>query len=101
MKKKISSFVEEPDWFLIITIGLHEAIQYVKTTYVETMDTSVKISNSKLKSKEHSIEKKITCNRYEPKVALEDKMYPKIYYNHQLGSVAVEENFTKIKTQEL
>jgi signal recognition particle subunit SEC65 len=40
-------------------------------------------------------------NRYEPKVALEDKVYPKTYYKHQLGSVIVDEILAKIKTQGL
>ncbi len=70
-------FVEEPDLFSIGTISLPETIQYVKTTYVEIMDTNLNISNSKLKSREHSVEKKIIGNRYEPKVALKDKVYPK------------------------
>jgi hypothetical protein len=65
------------------------------------MDTNVKINNSKFKSKEHNIEKKITGNKYEPKVAPKDKVYPKMYYNHQPGSVVMEENVTKIKAQEL
>ncbi len=65
------------------------------------MDINVKINNSKLKSNEHNIEKKITGNKYEPKVALEDKVYPKMYYNHQPRSVVVEENVAKIKAQEL
>jgi hypothetical protein len=70
-------FVEEPYLFSIGTISLPETIQYVKTTYVEIMDTNVNISNSKLKSRENNIENKIIGNRYEPKVALEDKVYPK------------------------
>jgi hypothetical protein len=51
-------FVEKPYLFSIGTIGLSETIQYVKTTYVDIMDTNVKISNSKLKSKEHNIKKR-------------------------------------------
>jgi hypothetical protein len=46
----------------------------------------------------HSIKKKIIGNRYE--LPLEDKVYPKMYYNHQPRSVAMEENFAKIKTQD-
>jgi hypothetical protein len=33
------------------------------------------------------MKKKIHGNRYEPQVALKDKVYPKMYYKHQLGSV--------------
>jgi len=40
-------------------------------------------------------------NRYELEVALDDKMYPKTYYKHYLGSVAVDETLAKIKTKEL
>ncbi len=73
----------------------------MKTTCVEIMDTNVKINNSKLKSREHNIEKKITSNKYESKVALNDKVYPKMYYNHQPRNVVGEENVTKIKAQKL
>jgi len=47
------------------------------------------------------MEKKTTGNKYELKVTLEDKMYPKMYYNHQLGNVAVDETLAKIKAQKL
>jgi hypothetical protein len=40
-------------------------------------------------------------NRYEPKIALGNKVYPKTYYKHQLGTVVVDETLVKIKTQEL
>jgi hypothetical protein len=36
-----------------------------------------------------------------PKVALEDKVYLKTYYKHQLGNVAVDETLTKIKARDL
>jgi hypothetical protein len=39
----------------------------------------------------------MACNIYEPEVALKDKVYPKMYYSHQLGSVAMDETLTKIK----
>ncbi len=48
-----------------------------------------------------STKKKIVGNRYEPKVALEDKVYSKTYYTHQLGIVAVDETLEKIKAHEL
>jgi hypothetical protein len=73
----------------------------VKTIDVETMDTNVKTSISKHEFGVQSTKKKITANRYEPKVALEDKVYLKTYYNHQPGSVVVDEILAKIKTQEL
>jgi hypothetical protein len=65
------------------------------------MDTNVKTSISKHEFGVHSTKKKIATNIYEPKVALEDKVYQKTYYSHQLGSVVVDEILTKIKTQEL
>jgi hypothetical protein len=40
-------------------------------------------------------------NTYKLEVALDDKMYPKTYYKHYLGSVAVDETLAKIKTEEL
>ncbi len=49
----------------------------------------------------YSTKKKIVSNRYEPKGALEDKVYLETYYNHQPGSVEVDETLQKIKTQEL
>jgi hypothetical protein len=41
--------------------------------------------------------KKIIGNIYEPKVAPEDKVYLKRYYNHQPGSVTMDETLAKIK----
>ncbi len=55
------------------------------------MDTNVKTSISKQGSKVQSTEKKIPSNRYELKVALEDKVYLEMYYRHQQGSVVVDE----------
>ncbi len=49
----------------------------------------------------HSTKKKLFGNRYEPKVVLEDKVYPRTYYKHQLGNVAMHETPAKIKAQEL
>ncbi len=60
------------------------------------MDTNVKSNISYKGSEVHSIEKKIPGNKYEPKVALEDKVYPKTYYRHQPRSVVVDETPTKI-----
>jgi len=49
----------------------------------------------------YKTQKKTTGNRYEPEVTLEDKVYPKTYYNHQPGNVAMDETLAKIKAQEL
>jgi hypothetical protein len=67
----------------------------VKTTNVEIMDTYVKINIPKQEFGIQSINKKIDGNRYELEVVIEDKVYSKTYYNHQLGSVAVDETPTK------
>jgi hypothetical protein len=40
---------------------------------------------------------KIANNKYEPKVALEDKVYTKTYYKHQPRNVIMDETLTKIK----
>jgi hypothetical protein len=90
-------FAVEPKLFSIGTISLLETIQYVKTTDVKIMDTNVQTNTSTQKSREQSIEKKIANNIYEPKVALEDKVYLETYYSHQPGSVAMDETLTKIK----
>jgi hypothetical protein len=67
----------------------------VETTNVEIMDTNAKTSKSMLKS---ITKQKTTSNKYEPKVALEDKVYFEMYYNHQPRSVAMDETPTKIRT---
>jgi hypothetical protein len=51
----------------------------VKTTDVEIMDTSVKISTSELNYGGTEHIKEATGNRYELEVALEDKVYPETY----------------------
>jgi thiamine biosynthesis lipoprotein ApbE len=71
----------------------------MKTIDVEIMDNSVNTSNSELKYWVQSTKK--IGNKYEPKVALEDKVYPNMYYNHQPRNVAVDETLAKIKAQEL
>ncbi len=75
----------------------------MKTTNVdvEIVDTNVHTNTSKHKSRVQNIEKKIVGNKYEPEVALEDKVYLEMYYNHQLGNVVVDETTTRIKAQEL
>ncbi len=65
------------------------------------MDIAVKTSISKQGSEVQRTNKKILGNRYEPKIALEDKVYLKMYYRHQLGSVVMDETLVNIKTQGL
>jgi len=48
----------------------------MKTIDVEIMDTNVKTSISKLEFGAHNIKKKIVAIKYEPEIALEDKVYP-------------------------
>jgi hypothetical protein len=63
----------------------------MQTIDVGILDTNVKTSILEQGSKVYNTKKKIPCNRYEPKVALEDKVYPKTYYRHQLGNVVMDE----------
>jgi glutaredoxin 2 len=79
MKKKII-FVIKPKLFSIGTISLLEIIQFVKSIDVDIMDTEVKTNILEWEFGIQSTKKKIVSNRYEPKVALEDKVYPKTYY---------------------
>jgi hypothetical protein len=51
----------------------------VKTIDVGIMDIDVKTIISKQGFKVERTTKRILCNRYEPKVALKDKAYPKSY----------------------
>jgi len=69
----------------------------MKTTDIGIMDTDVKTSISKQIYEVHNTKKKIFGNKYEPKVTLEDKVYPKTYYKHQLRNVVVDETPTNIK----
>ncbi len=69
----------------------------MKTIDVEIMDTDVKTIISEQEVEVQSTKKKVDGNRYEPRVALEDKVYSKTYYNHQPRSVIVDETPTKIK----
>ncbi len=93
-------FAIKQELFSIGIISLLNTIQSVKTINMEVMDASVKTSNVELKSRIQIIEQKTNGNKYEPKVALEDKVYPKTYYSHQLRSVVVDETLEKIKAQE-
>jgi hypothetical protein len=54
----------------------------VKIIDVEIMDIDVKSIISKQEFEVQNIEKKIVGNKYELKVALEDKVYLKTYYSH-------------------
>jgi hypothetical protein len=73
----------------------------MKITDVGIMDTNVKTSISKHGYEVQSIEKKILGNIYEPKIILEEKVYPETYYGHQLGNVVVDEIPTNIKAHGL
>ncbi len=66
----------------------------MKTTYVGIIDTNVKSSILEHGYEVHNIEMKIRSNKYEPKVTLEDKVYPKTYYRHSTREC---ETLTKIK----
>ncbi len=65
------------------------------------MDTSDKTNNLELKSRVQITEQKTTGNIYELEVALEDKVHPETYYNHQPRSVVVDKTPTRIKAWEL
>jgi hypothetical protein len=54
----------------------------MKTTNAEVIDVSLNTSNLELKLRVYIIELKTIGNIYEPKIVLEDKVYPKMYYNH-------------------
>jgi hypothetical protein len=69
----------------------------MKITYVGIMDIDVKMSISEQGFKVQNTKKKIPSNRYELKVVLEDKVYPKTYYRHKLGNVVVDETLANIK----
>jgi hypothetical protein len=73
----------------------------MKTTDVGIMDIDVKRSILKQGYEVQNTKKKIPNNRYEAKLALEDKVYPKMYYIHQLGNVIVDETPVNIKAQGL
>jgi hypothetical protein len=73
----------------------------MKTTNVEIVDTSGKISILELNFGEQSTKKKKIGNRYEPKITFEDKVYLETYYSHKPWSVTVDETPTKIKACEL
>jgi hypothetical protein len=75
-------FAIKLELFSIGIISLPEIIQSMKTIDVGIMDIDMKTSISKQGSEVHSTKKKIPSNRFEPEVALEDKVYPKMYYRH-------------------
>ncbi len=94
-------FVIKPKMFSIGIIILLEVMEFVKTTNVEIMDIDVKTNISAQGSQVQNIEKKILGNRYEPQIALGDKVYRETYYRHQLGSATMDEILVKIKAEEL
>ncbi len=65
------------------------------------MHTYVKSSIFEQGFEVQSIEKKIPNNRYEPEIALEDKVYLETYYRHLPGNVIVDETLANIKAQGL
>jgi hypothetical protein len=69
----------------------------MKTTNVGIMDIDMKMSILEQGCEIQNTKNKIPSNKYELEVALEDKVYPKMYYKHQLGSVVVDETPTNIK----
>jgi hypothetical protein len=73
----------------------------MKTTNGEIMDTYVKNFILEQELEVQNINKKIPNNGYEPKVTLEDKVYPKTYYKYQPWSVVMNETIVKIKANEL
>ncbi len=91
----------ELELFSIGTINLLETIQSMKIIDVEIMDTNVKTTILEQEFEVHNTNKKIVGNKYELKVALKDKVYLKMYYNHQPRSVVVDETLAKIKAKEL
>ncbi len=90
-------FATKPKLFSIGTISLLETSQSMKTIDAGIMDIDVKTNISEQGFKVQSIEKKIPNNRYEPKVAMEDKVYLAMYYKHQLGNDVVDETLVNIK----
>jgi hypothetical protein len=61
------------------------------------MDINVGMSISEQRFEVQGTKKKILDSRYEPKVALEDKAYPKTYNRHQLRTIVMNETPTNIK----
>jgi hypothetical protein len=69
----------------------------MKTTNVQIMDINMNISILEHGFEVQSTKKKVPNIKYEPKVVLEDKVYPEMYYRHQPRSVAEDETLAKIK----
>jgi hypothetical protein len=65
--------------FSIGSISLFETIHKRKTTNVEIMDRNVQTNILEQKFGVQNIENNIACNKYEPKIVLEDKVYLKAY----------------------
>jgi hypothetical protein len=94
-------FAIELELFSIGIISLPETIQSMKTIDMGIIDIDVKTSISKQGFEIHCTKKKIPDNRYEPEVASEDKVYPKMYYKHQPWNVVVDETPRKIRANGL
>jgi hypothetical protein len=77
-----------------VTPGLHS---WPAPLQALALVTSLRLSLRPQGSKVQSTYKKIPGNRYELKVTLKDKVYPKMSYKHQLKNVVVDETPTKIK----
>ncbi len=73
----------------------------MKTVDVGIMDINVKISILKQRFKVQNIQKKILDNKYEPEIALRDKLYLEMYYKHQPRNGVVNETLVNIKAQGL
>jgi hypothetical protein len=61
----------------------------------------VKTTNSKYDFEVHSTKTKIIGNRYELEIAMENKIYLEMNYNHQLGNVEMDQTLAKNKAQKL
>ncbi len=82
-------------------ISLIEAFQFAKIINGNYKTTNNETNNTKEGIIVPTIEIENIGNRHEPIVALENKVYPKTYYNHTQGNVKVDETPKKVKAQEL
>jgi hypothetical protein len=100
-EEEVIIFIIEPKKNSIGIINLPKIMQSMKTIDVKIMDTNVKTNILEHGFKVHNIKKKIVGNKYESKVTIEKKVYPKMYQSHQLRSVTMDETLEKIKAHEL
>jgi hypothetical protein len=80
-------FTIELELFSMGTINLPKNFQYVEPTKFTHIDIEVLNHSTKRNSTKFISMEGETTNIYEPRVDLEDKMYPKTYYKYQLGNV--------------